>query len=111
MCWTKYNWNKKNNSKKVKFVHISALGLESAKDSKYASSKINGEKFIKGIKPDATIIKPSLVYSVDDNLTTKFMSLLSVLPFFPLYYGGNTKFTPIHVSDLANIHYKILKKV
>ena len=98
------------NSKKVKFVHISALGLELAKDSKYASSKINGEKFIREIMPDATIIKPSLVYSVDDNLTTKFMSLLSILPFFPLYYGGNTKFTPIHVSELAELVFYIISK-
>ena len=57
---------------------------------------------------DATIIKPSLVYSVDDNLTTKFMSLLSMLPFFPLYYGGNTKFTPIHVSELAELIFYII---
>ncbi len=98
------------NSQKVKFVHISALGLELAKDSKYATSKIIGEKFIREIMPDATIIKPSLVYSVDDNLTTKFMSLLSMLPFFPLYYGGNTKFTPIHVSELAELVYYIISK-
>ena len=96
------------NSKKVKFVHISALGLELAKDSQYASSKINGEKSIREIMPDATIIKPSLVYSVDDNLTTKFMSLLSMLPFFPLYYGGNTRFTPIHVSELAELIFYII---
>ena len=98
------------NSKKVKFVHISALGLESAKDSKYASSKINGERFIREIMTNATIIKPSLVYSVDDNLTTKFMSLLSVLPLFPLYYGGSTKFTPIHVSELAELIFYIISK-
>ncbi len=97
-------------AQKVKFVHISALGLELAKDSKYASSKINGENFIREIMPNATIIKPSLVYSVDDNLTTKFMSLLSMLPFFPLYYGGNTKFTPIHVSELAELVFYIISK-
>ena len=61
------------------------------------------KKSIKDIMPESTIIKPSLVYSVDDNLTTKFMSLLSVLPIFPLYYGGKTKFTPIHVSELAEL--------
>ena len=98
------------NSKKVKFVHISALGLELAKDSEYALSKINGEKFIRDIMPEATIVKPSLVYSVDDNLTTKFMSLLSVLPFFPLYYGGNTKFTPIHVTELAELIFYVISK-
>ena len=32
------------------------------------------------------------------------MSLLSVLPIFPLYYNGKTKFTPIHVSELAEFN-------
>ena len=43
--------------------------------------------------PLATILRPSIVYSVDDNFTTNFMTLLNRLPFFPLYYNGNTKFS------------------
>ena len=42
---------------------------------------------------------------MDDNFTTSFMSLLSLLPIFPLYYNGKTKFSPIHCSDLAKIIY------
>ena len=52
--------------------------------------------------PLATILRPSIVYSVEDQFTTSFMSLLSKLPFFPLYYGGSTRFAPIHVSDLTD---------
>ena len=95
---------------KVKFVHLSALGIENAKDSNYALSKVAGEKLIRQILPDATIIKPSLVYSVDDNFTTKFMSLMSLLPIFPLYYNGKTKFTPIHVSELAELIFFVISK-
>ena len=94
--------------KKVKFLHLSALGLNKAQDSKYASSKILGEKNIREILPEATIIKPSLVYSVDDSFTTKFMSILSIIPFFPLYYDGKTKFTPIHASELAELIFFII---
>ena len=98
------------NDKKVHLIHLSALGLEKAQDSRYAQSKISGEKEIEKFTPNATIIKPSLVYSVDDNLTTKFMSILSLLPIFPLYYKGNTKFTPIHVSDLAELIFFVVSK-
>ena len=95
-----------------RFIHVSALSLDEIHDSKYASSKILGEKKIRKILPDATIIKPSIVYSVDDNFTTKFMSLISMLPFFPLYYGGRTKFSPIHASDIASlINYVITKEI
>ena len=36
-------------NKKVKLIHLSALGLEKAQDSKYALSKISGEKQIEKI--------------------------------------------------------------
>ena len=31
------------------------------------------------------------------------MGLLNLSPIFPLYYGGRTKFMPIHCIDLCNI--------
>ena len=85
------------------FVHISALGIDSAKDSKYAKSKLDGEEKIKENFEKALILRPSIVYSVDDNFTTQFMTLLNRLPFFPLYYEGNTKFSPIHCTDMSEI--------
>ena len=92
------------------FIHLSALGIENSIDSKYANSKLQGEKNIKKNYQKALILRPSIVYSVDDNFTTSFMSLLGLLPFFPLYYNGRTKFSPIHCSDLAEIIYYAINK-
>ena len=92
------------------FIHLSALGINNAIDSKYAKSKLEGESFIQKNFPLATILRPSVVYSVDDNFTTNFMTLLSRLPIFPLYYNGDTKFTPIHCSDLTDTIYHIISK-
>ena len=86
-----------------KLIHLSSLGIENALDSDYAKSKLEGEKKIKSNFEKFVILKPSIVYSVDDKFTTKFMTLLSRLPVMPLYYNGNTKFNPIHVSDLVDI--------
>ena len=91
---------KKNNVSK--FIHISALGIEKARDSKYANSKLNGENAIRKNFKDAIILRPSIVYSVDDNFTTMLMGLFNLLPIFPLYYGGKTKFMPLHCSDICN---------
>ena len=91
-------------------IHLSALGINQATDSEYAKSKLEGELNIQKNFPLATILRPSVVYSVDDNFTTSFMTLLSRLPFFPLYYNGDTKFTPIHCSDLTDIIYYIISK-
>ena len=100
---------KANEFKLEKFIHLSALGIEKAKDSKYAESKLEGEKRIKKNFNKSIIIKPSIVYSVDDKFTTKFMSLLSILPLMPLYYNGKTKFSPIHVTDLVNVIINLIE--
>ena len=36
------------------------------------------------------------------------MTLLRRIPIFPLYYNGNTKFQPIHCSDLTDTIYHII---
>ena len=91
-----------------KFIHLSALGIAEASDSEYAKSKLEGEKNILNNFSLSTILRPSIVYSVDDKFTTNFMSLLNLLPIFPLYYSGKTKFMPIHCSDLTEIIYHIV---
>ena len=99
---------KQNNLKH--FIHLSALGINEAKDSDYARSKLYGEKEILKNFPLSTILRPSVVYSVDDNFTTNFMTLLNRLPVFPLYYNGKTKFMPIHSSDLVDIIHNVISE-
>ena len=92
------------------FIHLSALGINEAIDSKYANSKLQGETNIQKNYPLAVILRPSVVYSVDDNFTTNFMTLLNRLPIFPLYYQGKTKFMPINCSDLTDIIFYVVSK-
>jgi len=92
------------------FIQLSALGIDDAVDSNYAKSKLEGEKNIKNNFKNATILRPSVVYSVDDNFTTNFMTLLNRLFVFPLYYNGDTKFMPIYCSDLTEIIYQVISK-
>tara|TARA_S200000501_G_C20809928_1_gene737894 strand:+ start:185 stop:1147 length:963 start_codon:yes stop_codon:yes gene_type:complete len=90
------------------FIHVSALGIENALDSVYAKSKLDGEKNVRKNFKNSVILKPSIVFGIDDNFTTNFMSLLSKLPLMPLYYNGKTKFVPMHVSDLTEIIFQII---
>ena len=98
--------SKENNLEQ--FIHISALGIENALQSKYALSKINGEDEIKKIFKKYVILKPSLVYSVDDKFTTMLFKILKLFPIFPLYYKGKTIFYPIHVTDMCEIIEKVI---
>ena len=97
---------KKYNLKQL--IHVSALGINDAIDSKYAISKLEGENNILDNFSKTTILRPSVVFSNSDNFSTQFMTLLNRLPIFPLYYSGKTKFMPIHCTDLTEIIYYVL---
>ena len=90
------------------FVHLSALGINEAIDSKYAKSKLEGEQNILKNFSLSIILRPSVVFSSSDNFTCNLMTLLNRLPIFPLYYSGKTKFTPIHCSDLTDVIFHII---
>ena len=92
-----------------KLIHLSSLGVEKSVNSNYAISKLEGENLVKNNFDKAVVLKPSIVYSVDDNFTTSFMTLLNRLPIMPIYYQGKTKFAPIHVSDLVQIIFDVVE--
>ena len=98
-----------NEYKVEKLIHLSALGIEQSTDSDYALSKLEGEKVILNNFNKSIVIRPSIIFSRDDKFTTKFMSMLSILPIFPIYYNGLTKFQPIYCGDLCEVVSKILE--
>lgn len=91
-----------------RFVHISALGIEE-NTSKYAQSKLEGEKAVKSNFKGTTIMRPSVVFGEDDDFFNKFAKLASVMPFLPLIGGGKTKFQPVFVGDIADAVIKALQ--
>ncbi len=92
------------------FIHLSALGINEAEDSKYAMSKLEGEKNILNNFPLSTILRPSIVFSSSDNFSTQFMTLIKRLPIIPLFHNGQTQFMPIHASDLTDIILHVVSK-
>ncbi|WP_065095379.1 MULTISPECIES: complex I NDUFA9 subunit family protein [unclassified Wolbachia] len=89
-------------------IHFSAMGIENSKLSKYAQSKLEGEKAVTSAFQEAIIIRPSLVFGKEDNFFNKFARLATILPFLPLIGNGTTKFQPICVTDLAEVVYRII---
>ncbi len=83
-----------------RFVHISALGADKAA-SRYARTKREGERAVRAEFPDATILRPSLIFGPDDSFFNRFAELARYLPALPLIGGGHTKFQPVYVGDVA----------
>ncbi len=94
---------------KVKhLVHISALATEKALNSKYGVSKVAGEKLVLANFPDATILRPSIIFGPQDNFFRKFARTARTLRILPLINNGETKFQPIYVEDVTEIICKII---
>ena len=81
-------------------VHISAIGADPDGASRYAQSKGQGEAAVRAAFPGATILRPSLVFGPEDQLTNRFAGLLAMLPVYPVI-APNTRFQPVYVRDLA----------
>lgn len=84
-----------------KFIHISALSCEKS-TSHYGETKFTGEKAVLGSFPNATILRPSVVFGIDDNFFNMFAELARYTPALPLIGGGKTKFQPVYVGDIAD---------
>ncbi len=92
-------------------IHISALGVDQVKTSSYAKSKLAGEKEILKHFPQATILRPSVVFGPEDNFINLFNWISKFSPFLPLIGGGYNLFQPIYVGDVAKaIHNCIESK-
>jgi NADH dehydrogenase len=80
-------------------VHVSAIGADPESESNYGRTKGEGERAVRSAFPAATIIRPSLVFGPDDELTNRFASMAR-LPFLPVI-AANSRFQPVFVRDLA----------
>ena len=69
--------------------------------SRYARSKAEGEKAVLAAQPDATIFRPSTMFGPEDDFLNKFAAMARMLPALPLIGGGETKFQPVFVGDVA----------
>ena len=82
-------------------THISAIGANVNSASVYGASKGQAEQAIKSIKPDAIILRPSIIFGPEDGFFNKFAAMARLSPILPLIGGGNTKFQPVYVEDVA----------
>ena len=83
------------------FIHLSAIGASATSASAYATSKAEGETRARASFPGAIIIRPSIVFGPEDKFFNRFAALSRLSPVLPLIGGGETKFAPVFVGDVA----------
>jgi NADH dehydrogenase len=80
-------------------AHVSAIGANLQSQSNYGRTKGEGEAAIREAFPGATIIRPSLVFGPEDDLTNRFAAMAR-LPFLPVI-AAKRNFQPVYVRDVA----------
>ena len=85
-----------------RLVHISAIGAEPRSGSAYGRSKAAGEQAVKDAFPTATILRPSIVFGPEDDFFNRFAAMAVMSPVLPLIGGGETRFQPVYVGDVAD---------
>ena len=80
-------------------VHVSAIGASVDSPSAYGRTKAEGEEAVRSAFPDASIIRPSLVFGPEDDLTNRFAAMAQ-WPFLPVI-AAKRNFQPVYVRDLA----------
>jgi NADH dehydrogenase len=89
-------------------VHLSAIGADPASASRYAQSKAAGESAVRQHMPAATILRPSVVFGPEDQFFNRFAAMARFSPALPLIGGGQTRFQPVYVGDVADAVMKAL---
>jgi NADH dehydrogenase len=82
-------------------VHVSAIGADANAPSAYGRAKAAGEEAVLAAVPQATILRPSLLFGPEDQFTNRFAALARISPFLPLIGGGVTRMQPAYVGDVA----------
>src|SRR5262245_40073361 len=85
----------------ARLVTMAAIGADDQSASRYARSKAEGERRVLAAAPDATIIRPSIVFGPEDDFFNRFASLARFAPALPLIGGGSMRFQPVYVGDVA----------
>ena len=82
-------------------VHISGIGADLASESSYVRARAAGEAAVREAFPEATILRPSVLFGPEDSFSNSLARIARLLPAFPLFGDGRTRLQPVYVEDVA----------
>ena len=84
-----------------RLTHISAIGADVNAASDYARTKGEAEVAVREAFPGAVVVRPSIVFGKGDDFLNRFAAMATRSPALPLIGGGQTRFQPVYVADVA----------
>ena len=84
-----------------KFVHVSALAASEDSPSEWLRCKAMGEAQVRNYYPDATILRPNVIYGEEDNFLNLMAKWTKIWGVIPLLGNGGNVLQPVYVDDVA----------
>lgn len=88
-------------------VHLSALGASLDSPAAYGRSKAQGEAAVRDAFPNATILRPSVLFGREDAFVNRFAAMIAAAPVVPVL-RAEARFQPAYVTDVAAAAVKAL---
>lgn len=115
----------------TRMIHVSALGATADASSAYARSKAAGEIALREAFPNASILRPGVMFGTEDNFLNKFGALARISPVLPLFFAirqkpkfrreglylvpeieaGMTRMQLVFVEDVAEAMTRIIDQI
>jgi NADH dehydrogenase len=94
-----------------RLVHVSGIGADRrSATNRYVRSKVDAEDAIIAAFPDATILRPSVVFGSDDVLFNRLARIACLAPVMPVVGSGSARMQPVFVSDVAAAAIAVLER-
>lgn len=93
-----------------RLIHLSGIGADAASSSPYIRSRGEGERAVHEAFPDATLIRPAIMFGSGDSFLNAILKLLRRLPAYPMFGNGTTRLQPVHVEDVATAISRALSR-
>jgi uncharacterized protein YbjT (DUF2867 family) len=84
-----------------RLVHISGIGADPVSESPYVRARAAGERLVREAFPDATIIRPSVMFGPEDAFFNQLAGIARLMPVLPLFGSGDVRLQPVYVGDVA----------
>ena len=84
-----------------RLAHVSGIGSNPRSPSKYIKARGEGELAVRDEFPEATLIRPAVMFGTDDAFLSPIIKLLRRMPVYPMFGRGETRLQPAFVEDVA----------
>jgi uncharacterized protein YbjT (DUF2867 family) len=84
-----------------RLVHISGIGADPNSESPYVRARATGERLVREAFPQATILRPSVLFGPEDAFFNQLADVARLMPVLPLFGAGEVRLQPVYVGDVA----------